>query len=176
MSIENTKELMNLIAYTRWDTICWSRVIELIHLGVDVNTKDYNGFTPLLSALSSEKFDIRRKEIIDIIRTLLELGADPNIPDKWGDSPLIWAIRECTQMIEDFYIELIKLLIEYNVDLNYKNKIGQTALIISVKKNLCDITRLLLLQKNIDGKSALNYIDSLDMTKVFREYGFGIII
>ena len=53
--------------------------------GVDVNAKDYIGYTPLHGAARSG-----RKEIAEL---LIAEGADVNAKDGFGGTPLGWAIR-----------------------------------------------------------------------------------
>ena len=59
---------------------------EMIKAGVDVNTKDYYGGTPLHWAAY--------KGCLDACRLLIKHGADVNALDTFGDTPLSDAISE----------------------------------------------------------------------------------
>lgn len=59
-------------------------VKEYIRANVDLNIKD-QGMTPLHYALTENQYDI--------LKLLLESGADPSIKDKYGDTPLDFAIK-----------------------------------------------------------------------------------
>eukprot|EP00053_Salpingoeca_punica_P000389 m.28481 g.28481 ORF g.28481 m.28481 type:complete len:152 (-) comp10282_c0_seq1:253-708(-) len=55
-------------------------VEQYLQQGVSVNAKDHTGYSPLSAAVSYSHFDL--------VKLLLERGADPNICDNDGDSPL----------------------------------------------------------------------------------------
>lgn len=62
-----------------------------------------------------------KRSSIDMVKILLENGANPNIIDSQGRLPLIVAIR-------DYHIEIVKLLIAYGADFKLQDGNGQTAL------------------------------------------------
>jgi ankyrin repeat protein/serine/threonine protein kinase len=72
-----------------------------------------------------------------IMKILLEYGANPNLKDVSGQTPLHLAIV-------DDKIEIVKLLLEYLVDYNLKDNLGNTPLILAIKKNRIEIVELLL--------------------------------
>jgi len=77
----------------------------LIEKGVDVNTKDEYGFTPLsYAALKGHE------EVVD---QLIENGADVNIKNDWGGTAL-------AQAVFFGHIEIAKVLIDNGADLDVK--------------------------------------------------------
>jgi hypothetical protein len=56
-----------------------------------------------------------------MVRSLIEKGASLNIVDKYGHTPLHFAVRE-------EHYEIVKLLIEKGANLNTENKYGDTPL------------------------------------------------
>ncbi|MDO4494474.1 MAG: ankyrin repeat domain-containing protein [Clostridiaceae bacterium] len=74
----------------------------------NINKQDKNGMTYLMHAIQGENFDIAQK--------LLEKGADPNIPDNRGLTPLSYLIY----FDEDFF----QMLIDYgaNIDLQVNDR------------------------------------------------------
>ena len=87
-------------------------VIWLVEQGLDINTPDYYGATPLY-----------RQAILgrDTVKLLLELGADIGKPNTYGESPLHVAA-------EFFHPKTVKLLIDKGADVNAKNDMGRTPL------------------------------------------------
>ena len=74
----------------------------LIELGADINEQDSNGFTGLQWAVTRGR--------ADVARTLLELGADPNL-----DCPLFSVA--CSQHLKD-RVAMAKLLLGHGADIN----------------------------------------------------------
>ena len=85
------------------------KVIEkLIELGADVNADTYKS-TALIYAIDrklypNSKFDKKAK--LELITVLLDAGADVNMPDEFGDTPLKHAKRNSDK-------DVVKLLISY---------------------------------------------------------------
>ncbi|MBL7880740.1 MAG: ankyrin repeat domain-containing protein [Chryseobacterium gambrini] len=111
---------------------------------VDLNQKDEFGDTPLYTACTSSNFEIVQillkypqnineqctgkctslysavqKRKTDIVKLLIEKGADVNIADKYGNTPLI----ESADMFKDDDT-IIKLLLENGADPYQKNNYG----------------------------------------------------
>jgi ankyrin repeat protein len=55
------------------------------------------------------------------VKLLLEHGADPNIKNKDGITPLHWAVFK-----SGVHVEVVKLLLEHGADPNIQNKKGRT--------------------------------------------------
>jgi ankyrin repeat protein len=115
----------------------------LIENGADVNAKNrQTGDAPLNDLISREG-----KDVLSIIKYLLDKGADINSHDDHGDTPLHRAVR-----IED--VNIVELLIKKKPNLNIPDKTGDTPLITAVRLNNVAITKLLIKAKadlNIPG-------------------------
>lgn len=102
---------------------------ELLDEGCDVNTKDENGWTPLLLAST--------KDHVEMVELLLDRSADPELAtEKDGKTALMWAVGEEN-------IEIIRLLIDKGADINAKGKFENTALRIAKRRKFNDIIELL---------------------------------
>ncbi|XP_052081073.1 26S proteasome non-ATPase regulatory subunit 10-like [Mytilus californianus] len=95
----------------------------------DINATDSKGRTSLYFAA---KYGNK-----ELLRHLLELGADPNIPD----STLTFPIHEA---IDNAFMDIVELLIDYDCDVNCKNLLGQTPLIRSTLFGDIDTAKLLI--------------------------------
>lgn len=99
-----------ILAVWEFDT---AKAAALIDGGVEVNGKDSKGTYPLLLACGYENND-------EMIKLLLEKGADPNIFGPNGNTPLGLATRRS--------FEAVKMLVENGADVNAKHEKGKTAL------------------------------------------------
>jgi len=99
----------------------WPIVAFLIAKGVDVDTYDTNGLTPLMWA-------VLRSKGPDTVRVLLGLGADPNLVDrKFRNLPLHFAIE--TPSPDSF-----ELLLEITRDLQQHNGKGNSPISLASGK------------------------------------------
>ena len=94
-----------------------------------INCIDDNGFTALMHAVHKGKFDI--------VKELLNKGANPNIHDHLGNSPIIEASYQN-------YIEIVKILLKHESKINHKDRNGITALIEASQSGHEDIVKILL--------------------------------
>ena len=96
----------------------------------------------------------------DIVLTLLETGADPNICDNDGDNALHYVLLSNSS--EDNILDIIQTLLSWNINVNGQNNNGMTPLMMACSKGYTEAI-LLLLDKadpNITdnkGKTALMY-------------------
>ena len=74
----------------------------------------------------------------EIVKSLLEAGANPNAEDKDGDTALIEAAKKCKT-------EVVKLLLEAGADIEAKDKEGKTALMWAVFFDLIYNTEIITL-------------------------------
>jgi ankyrin repeat protein len=73
------------------------------------------------------------------IKTLLDKGANPNVPDNLGYAPLMHAL-----LTEVSSLELVKLLLEHGADAKAKAKDGFTALSFAKRKGWHEVVMLLV--------------------------------
>jgi ankyrin repeat protein len=119
-----------------------------------VNIDEMGGATALMINVSSITRD--RQDITDFAELLLESGADPNIPDAQGNTPLTMAVIHV-------YLELIKLLVKYGADVNWKNDVGKNLLMTAaiypnVFSYLLTIPQLDIDATNNNGNTTLIYL------------------
>jgi ankyrin repeat protein len=135
----------------------------LVEKGADINARDNEGFTPLhlaLDALVEEDYsemsgslpvypflfplrDKTEKNIAEVIRFLIERGADVNAQDKNGWTPLhLLAFHPGD--LEDIPVDIVRLLLEHGADINTRDSSGQTPLHVAAE--LCNrgMVKLLL--------------------------------
>jgi hypothetical protein len=116
----------------------------LHHNGADLHVRSYSGMNPLHSAASSGNLKVVRILIeydpayinardkggstpllwasgASVVRLLLEHGADLNVQDKVGRTPLQSASMRGM-------LEVVRLLLEHGADVEVKNSFGKTAL------------------------------------------------
>ncbi|KAM0262802.1 hypothetical protein ACHAQJ_001596 [Trichoderma viride] len=131
------------------------RMIDLLlHYGVDPNEKNREGKTALFEAISSSR--------VDIVGSLLDHGANPNLP---GPKHMLWPATyqaPCLQLLlnhgADYKkcpgimelatsinnIESVRVLLKAGVDPNAKKDGVYTPLCTSIRDNRMDIFQLLL--------------------------------
>lgn len=76
---------------------------------------------------------------LDLVQVLLANGADPNVSDKLGYTPLIHSV-----ITESSSLELVKLLLEHGADPRVKAKDGLTALTFARRKGWSEAIALLM--------------------------------
>ncbi len=124
----------------------------------DLDDADENGRTPIMWAAYANfrskdgRSDVEKKRI-DIVKFLLEKGADINKTDKDGWTALHWAAWSGMGNIVD-------LLLNSNANVNTLDKNGQSALMVASIRGNNEIVSMLLAKgadksfKNKEGKSA----------------------
>ena len=95
--------------------------------GVDAIVRD--GWTTLIYA--------SRYGYTQVVKFLIDNGADLNIKGKYGWTALMYAAREG-------HTEVIKLLIDNGADLNHKNNGGVTALIYAAREGHTEVVKFLV--------------------------------
>ena len=93
----------------------FQRIKDIIESVPDINVSSPEGYTYLMIAVMQYK--------ADIVKLLLEAGADPNIGRKDGVRPLAAVFLKRMDNRE----EIIRLLIDYGADPSLADKPGQTA-------------------------------------------------
>lgn len=108
-------------------------ITALLDKGADINARNMNGETPLLT-LGDE--DAPEDELLEKARLLLDRGADINAQDEAGTTPLMLAvIRE--------HVDTVKLLLERGAKKELQNEDGETALNLAQQSQNEEIITLL---------------------------------
>jgi ankyrin repeat protein len=136
-----------------------SRVRELLRQGADVNARDTeHNETPLMLAVKFAK--------ADIVRLLLDAGAEVNARNDWGKTALFYA---------PVFSDVFAALLEVGADVHALDKEGNSILMQMVSKSpsLAEAEELLRLGVdqsllNEDGKSALDIAESLGLVKIIE--------
>ena len=123
-----------------------AHVRNLIKYGANINAVNKLGYTPLMCTLWYEKPGQLEKT-----KLLLELGANPNIPDKDGICALHIAVAR-SGMAQDGvkYGDIVKLLLEYGADVDVTHN-GETPLLTvfaGMNKNMVKLEMAKLLIRN----------------------------
>jgi serine/threonine protein kinase len=126
----------------------------VISTNVDINTRsDKDESTILHSALNHVvRRDQKTEEKTDIAKSLIERGADINIRNKMGQTPLYYAIRGDNT-------DIAKSLIEKGADINNRDQMGQTPLYYAINEGNTIIV-IILIEKGAD----INIRDSIGRT------------
>jgi uncharacterized protein len=103
----------------------------LLSINADVNIRANNNFRvmPLHSAVASKNYEI--------VKLLLEYGADPNTKQQQDITPI-------HQAADNGDLEMIKLLLKYNANKNVRTKSGITPTDFAAKKGYDKIVDFLL--------------------------------
>ena len=94
---------------------------------------------------------------VDIVRALIEAGADINIRDNRMDNPFLYAGAEGL-------LEILKLTIDAGADTKLTNRFGGTALIPAAERGHVEIVRELLTRTDVD----VNHINDLGWTALLE--------
>lgn len=87
-----------------------SKILQkLIDLGAKISARDVAGYTPLHHCLTA----YGNKQTLDMAKILLKSGADPNLQNRFGASPLF----ECVMTAQ---YDSIELLLKYGADPNVR--------------------------------------------------------
>jgi ankyrin repeat protein len=120
----------------------------------DINGQDVSGRTALLEAAWGGS--------ADIVKVLLERGADPNIADKSGFTPLMRAV-------EGGHLPIVSVLVERGADVNCRGQVrGTTPLMLASESGDQKLISLLL-----GAGARVNDVDLYEETAVARAYRAG---
>ena len=116
----------------------------LLKAGANVNLKGVYGQTALMIAIEDRYYDLQdpnSHKIVQTVKALLDGGADVNLEDDDGTSPLLAAVGKVGRQWQQ---EVIKLLLEKKAIVDHKNKKGNYALQSAVSTGDIAVARLLL--------------------------------
>ncbi len=124
--------------------------------GIDINTRDKNGDTPLHVACSAI--------FPDVIGFLMGHNADINLRNNNGNTPLLSLITGLDSIWGDKSEDInkyAKILISKGADPDCRNNYGDSPLMCASARDYCDLVKFLLLKKvkvdarNNEGSTAL---------------------
>ncbi len=136
-----------LIQAVRKDNV--TETESLIAAGVALESKDNNGYTPLMHAVKQQN--------TEMVKLLAEHGANVNISDDLEDTPLVWASSMKNEAIVKVLLEngadpdkgnfsplmwaafhgnlpMLKMFLEYRANLNLRTHEGWTALMWATER------------------------------------------
>lgn len=97
-------------------------------------------------------FDAVNYDNLELVKALLQEGADPNLRNEFDDTVLM---RAC---VYNTGYEIAKLLITYGADVNARNTFGITALMNACESGNLDIIKLLIKKgAKVNAKTILEY-------------------
>jgi len=170
------------------------------YINVNVQGEDADGDTPLIIAIDGAIYQSTKDQralYLEIIKALLQKGANPDIQNKIGETPLIDAVRkndpEIVQLLLDnganpnrqdlarwtalhwaVYTDnpkIVQILLDNGANLNMEDNGRETALILAVRNNNIEIVEILL-NHGADEDTALNlarYFDNQELIYLIRE-------
>lgn len=159
---------------TMIEVICKKGSFELVNIyfdGINVNMKLNNKNSALLIALNKKmevKFFSNGNYVTEhdnknkVIKFLIERGADINIQNNDGYTPLTYAS-------DNDMIDIVRLLLEKKVDVNVKDLCGFNAFMVACCKGKIDIIRVFLEHLN-------KYPDSFDIYDVDQRGRTGLAL
>nr|MCR4623632.1 ankyrin repeat domain-containing protein [Alphaproteobacteria bacterium] len=132
----------------------------------NVNIKDENGYTALLSVLKDERI---RRVRYDLVKRLLESGANVNASNGRGITALHLAAQEG-------YAEIAELLIEQGANVNALDDNGDTALLLAVNNKNLGVMNLLLDHGAKISPFTKDYMDMLEeAVKSYKDASFDVV-
>jgi ankyrin repeat protein len=144
-----------------------------------VNSQENDGSTPLLTALHPKKSDVAHyaaKDVnLDLVWLLLEYGADVQMCDESGNTPLHLAVRH-----GHFEPELARELLELNAEVDSRDGNRSSPLLLASGLGDTGILQLLLSQgadvhlRDRDGSTTLHHAafhDQLEVARILLQHG-----
>jgi len=132
----------NTRSYNSWTplhyAVCnthFEAVRVLLEHNVDINAQDLSGETPLYDCLASS--DSSQEEIVNMVRQLLEHGADTNIPNHYHTTAL-------HLVSSSGWLEVARLLLSYGAKVDEKDGQSRTPFQVAASNGHHAMTELLL--------------------------------
>ena len=127
---------LHLAAYMHLEAV----EVLLIH-NAEINLQDDMGQTPLYTALTFHR-PSPREGVVDIVRRLLEHGADPNIRNYYHST----ALHEASS---GGLLDAARLLLSYGANVNEKDGKGRSPLQVAASNGDREMTKLMLEHSNV---------------------------
>ncbi len=139
-------------------------VQEILKYKPDANRRGQDGTTALIACLQAYHYKDKEVNLKEVVRILIDAGADPNLADNKGKTPLIANARDLdiartliahganvnaraddgfTPLLNAGTVELTRFLLEHGADPFAKTKQGETALDLAKQMNRNDQAALL---------------------------------
>ena len=120
----------------------------LLRNGSSVNLRGDSGNFPLHSAV--DYMDL------EMIQVLVDYGAGVNIRNQWDDTPLGYALWNCSQPTNP---RVVRWLLNHGADPNVRDHNGETSLHLALKSGMIEIVRVL-----VEHGASVKVKDRLGMT------------
>ena len=120
-----------------FDDTYFDVVRDLLEHGIDVDAHaNIEHSTPLHLASYCGGFKVAQ--------LLLDYGANINVQDKTGRTPLHWTVIDMTDDLEDYFFDAVRFLLEHGANVNAPDDDDATPLHVVSKSGSIKATRLLL--------------------------------
>ncbi len=128
----------------------------LIQLGADVNKR-----RPGIGEDSTPLHSAAAMGVLNIAKMLIDAGADINLEDRIGHTPLIRAIV-------NYNIDMVKLLIANGANINTLTRNNESPLYIAATRNNPEIIKLLISQPSLQNPKLHDGMTVIDMAREGR--------
>jgi ankyrin repeat protein/beta-lactamase regulating signal transducer with metallopeptidase domain len=163
MLLANGAKILSIYAAIQSGSM--EKVKEFLQKGIDINSKDEDGDTPLIISVNRDNNDIAK--------LLIDKGADVNVGDEGNYTPLYYAIWNLNK-------DMVNLLISKGAEVNFSAQEGDSIFYEAVWMDDFNIVKTLVDNgakydvKDKDGFTALHYAasqGSMDMVTLFISKG-----
>jgi uncharacterized protein len=124
-----------------------------VRAGADLETRDTNGRTPLLLAVTADQ--------LAVARLLVYLGADPDAVDDQHDTP--WLVTGVTGSVD-----MLEVLLPAGPDLTIRNRFGGTSLIPA-----CERGHVTYVRRAVRTGIEINHVNNLGWTALLEAVMLG---
>lgn len=154
-------------------TLEWPPEKKWLYALNDVTWVDMTGQTPFLRAAVAGD--------VEVMRLLLEHGADPHLTTYGGTTPLMaaagvnWTVAQTYTVSDASSLEAAKMLLEMGADVNATNSMGLTPLLGAANRGFNDMIRLLAANgakldvEDAVGRTALRWAEGVFLAAVGAE-------
>lgn len=163
--------MTELVWQLEWEQLCQVVREDLLVGGRLINTRDSLGATVLLTVVRSMTLSAC-EAAVETVRVLLAAGADPDMADEEGVTPLHWCVIVSAREGEPL-LEVLQMLLRAGADVNRADKDGWTPLYSCVYYNCPQMIPPLLqagarrdLRETIWGRTPLEYAEELGNTRL----------